>query len=136
MRVKWGWPRGRVVGFARSAAGGLVFRWFESWARTWHCSSGHAGGGVPLATAGGTHNEEYTTMYRGLGEKEERIKSLKKKKNESENMKEPIGSLKHTLNLSFDRSKNKMTSAKVFCGSCISRVRYTAAVQCLGLQIL
>ena len=35
----WGWPRGRVVKFARSAAGGPVFRWFESWARTWHCSS-------------------------------------------------------------------------------------------------
>src|SRR3712207_9410387 len=37
-----GWPRGRVVKFARSAAGGPVFRWFESWARTWHCSSDHA----------------------------------------------------------------------------------------------
>ena len=29
-----GWPRGRAVKFARSAAGGPVFRWFESWART------------------------------------------------------------------------------------------------------
>ena len=38
----WGWPRGGVVEFARSAAGGPVFCWFESWARTWHCSSGHA----------------------------------------------------------------------------------------------
>ena len=37
-----GWPRGRVVKFARSAAGVSVFRWFESWARTWHCSSDHA----------------------------------------------------------------------------------------------
>ena len=37
-----GWPRGRVVKFARSAAGGPVFRRFESWARTWHCSSDHA----------------------------------------------------------------------------------------------
>ena len=37
-----GWPRGRVVKFARSAAGGPVFRWFESWAGTWHCSSNHA----------------------------------------------------------------------------------------------
>ena len=27
---------------SRSAAGGPVFRWFESWARTWHCSSDHA----------------------------------------------------------------------------------------------
>ena len=26
-----GWPRGRVVKFVRSAAGGPVFRWFESW---------------------------------------------------------------------------------------------------------
>ena len=38
-----GWPCGRVVGLARSAAGGAVFRWFRSWAQTWHCSSGHAG---------------------------------------------------------------------------------------------
>ena len=37
-----GWPHGRVVEFARSAAGGPVFGWFESWARTWHCSSNHA----------------------------------------------------------------------------------------------
>ena len=29
-----GWPRGRVVKFVCSAAGGPVFRWFESWART------------------------------------------------------------------------------------------------------
>ena len=34
-----GWPRGLVVKFVRSAAGSLVFHWFESWARTWHCSS-------------------------------------------------------------------------------------------------
>src|SRR3712207_8317678 len=37
-----GWPRGRVVKFVRSAAGSPVFRWFESWVRTWHCSSDHA----------------------------------------------------------------------------------------------
>ena len=37
-----GCPRGRVVEFVRSAAGSPVFRWFESWARTWHCSSNHA----------------------------------------------------------------------------------------------
>ena len=36
------WPHGRVVEFVRSAAGGPVFRWFESWARAWHCSSGYA----------------------------------------------------------------------------------------------
>ena len=37
-----GWPCGQVVKFVRSAAGGPVFCWFESWARTWHCSSNHA----------------------------------------------------------------------------------------------
>ena len=37
-----GWPRGRVVKFAHFAAGGPVFCWFEPWARTWHCLSGHA----------------------------------------------------------------------------------------------
>ena len=36
-----GWPRGRVVKFARSAAGGPVFRWFKSSVRTWHGSSNH-----------------------------------------------------------------------------------------------
>ena len=39
----WGWPGGWVVKFVRSAAGTPVFRWFESWVRTWHCSSNHAG---------------------------------------------------------------------------------------------
>ena len=38
----WGWPRGRVVKFARSTAGGPVFRQFKSWVRTWQCSSNHA----------------------------------------------------------------------------------------------
>ena len=37
-----GWPRGRVVKFAGSTAGGPEFRWFESWAQTWYHSSGHA----------------------------------------------------------------------------------------------
>ena len=32
---------GPVVKFTRSAAGGPVFRQFESWAWTWHCSSNH-----------------------------------------------------------------------------------------------
>ena len=37
-----GWPRGRVVGFACSAACGPVFCWFESCVRTWHCWLSHA----------------------------------------------------------------------------------------------
>ena len=36
-----GQPCGQVVKFPRSAAGGPVFRQFESWARTWHRSSSH-----------------------------------------------------------------------------------------------
>ena len=37
-----GWPRGRVVKFECSTAGGPGFRRFESWAQTWHHSSSHA----------------------------------------------------------------------------------------------
>ena len=37
-----GQPRGRVVKFLYSTAGGPVFHQFESWARTWHHSSSHA----------------------------------------------------------------------------------------------
>ena len=37
-----GWPRAQVVMFTGSAAGNPVFRWLESWAQTWHCSSNHA----------------------------------------------------------------------------------------------
>uniref|UniRef100_A0A9L0SBL1 Uncharacterized protein n=1 Tax=Equus caballus TaxID=9796 RepID=A0A9L0SBL1_HORSE len=49
----WGWPRGRVVKFACSAAGGPVFRWFESWAQTWHCSSNHAEAASHMPQLGG-----------------------------------------------------------------------------------
>ena len=36
-----GRPRGRVVKFVRSAAGGAVLPRFKSWAGTWHHSSSH-----------------------------------------------------------------------------------------------
>ena len=89
MRV-WGWPRGRVVKFARSAAaGGPVFRWFESWARTWHCSSNHAEAASHMPQLERTHNEEYTTMYRGaLGRKRKKKKNkiLKKKQKTDESL--------------------------------------------------
>uniref|UniRef100_A0A9L0T2L7 TAR DNA binding protein n=1 Tax=Equus caballus TaxID=9796 RepID=A0A9L0T2L7_HORSE len=35
-----GW--GNLVYVVNYPKGGPVFRWFESWARTWHCSSNHA----------------------------------------------------------------------------------------------
>ena len=40
--LNWSWPRGQAVKFACSAAGGPVFRWFEFWVWTWHCSWNHA----------------------------------------------------------------------------------------------
>ena len=85
--LSWGWPRGRVVKFTRSAAGGPVFRQFESWARTWHCSSDHAEAAshMPQLEEPTTkNNEEYTTMYQGglWGEKGKN-KIFKKKKNSS-----------------------------------------------------
>src|SRR3712207_1148301 len=87
----WGWPRGRVVKFARSAAGGPVFRRFESWARTWHCSSDHAEAAshMPQLEEPTTKNAQLCTG--GLwGEKGKNKKSLKKKKILCEVKKKPV----------------------------------------------
>ena len=44
--------------------GGPEFQGFKSWARTWHCSSGHAGAASHVPQLEGP-----TAMYRGaLGE--------------------------------------------------------------------
>ena len=68
--VTWGWPCGRVVKFTRSAAGGPVFRWFESWARTWHCSSSHAGAASHMPQLGGPTTRNVQLCNGGLwGEK-------------------------------------------------------------------
>ena len=75
-----GWPRGRVVKFAHSVAGGTVFRWFESWARTWHCSSDHAEVASHMPQLEGP-TTKYTTIPGGFGEKKEKNKIFKKKKN-------------------------------------------------------
>src|SRR3712207_2257547 len=75
-----GWPHGRVVKFARSAAGGRVFRQFESWARTWHCSSDHAEAAshMPQLEEPTTKNAQLCTG--GLwGEKGKNKKIFKKK---------------------------------------------------------
>src|SRR3712207_7374279 len=72
--------RSRVVKFARSAAGGPVFRWFESWARTWHCSSDHAEAAshVPQLEEPTTKNTQLCTG--GLWGEKGKNKILKKKK--------------------------------------------------------
>src|SRR3712207_9502328 len=76
----WGWPRGRVVKFARSAAGGPVFRRFESWARTWHCSSDHAEAAshMPQLEEPTTKNTQLCTG--GLWGEKGKNKIFKKKK--------------------------------------------------------
>ena len=73
-----GWPRGRVVKFARSAAGSPVFRWFESCARTWHCSSNHAKAASHMPQLKKDPQRRiYNYVPGGFGEKKEKIKSLK-----------------------------------------------------------
>src|SRR3712207_3614442 len=79
--VSWGWPRGRVVKLAHSTAGGPVFRWFESWARTWHCSSDHAEAASHMPQLEGPTTKNIQLCTGGLwGEKGKKNKNLKKKK--------------------------------------------------------
>ena len=69
-----------MVKFARSAAGGPVFRQFESWARTWHCSSDHAEAAshMPQLEEPTTKNTQLFTG--GLWGEKGKNKILKKKK--------------------------------------------------------
>ena len=65
-----GWPRGGVVKFTRSTAGGPVFRWFEAWARTWHCSSNHAEAASHMPQLEGPTTKNIQLCTQGLwGEK-------------------------------------------------------------------
>ena len=66
---RWGWPCGRVVKFTHSAAGGPVCRWFESWARTWHCSSNHAEALSHMPQLEGPTTRIYNYVVGGFGEK-------------------------------------------------------------------
>ena len=62
----WGWPCGWVVKFACSTAGGPVFHWFESWARTWHCSSDHAEAASHMPQLEGPTMKNLQLCTRGL----------------------------------------------------------------------
>ena len=77
--VSWGWPHGQVVKFARSAAGGPVFPWFESWVRTWHCSSNHAevASHIPQLEGPTTKNIQLCTGGLWGGKKKEKKKKAK-----------------------------------------------------------
>ena len=61
-----GRPRGQVVKFARSAAGGPVCPWFESWAWTWHCSSDHAEAASPMPQLEGPTTKNIQLCTGGL----------------------------------------------------------------------
>ena len=67
-----GLPCGWEVKFTCSAAGGPVFRWFESWARTWHCSLNHTevASHMPQLEAPTTKNIQLCTG--GFGDKKEK----------------------------------------------------------------
>ena len=73
------WPRGRVVKFPCSAADGPVFRWFESWARTWHCSSNHAKAASNMPQLEGPTTKNIQLRTGGPWGEKGKIKSLKKK---------------------------------------------------------
>ena len=65
-----GQPHGQVVKFTHSAAGSPVFHWFESWVRTWHCSSNHAEAASHVAQLEGPTTKNIQLCTRGLwGEK-------------------------------------------------------------------
>ena len=80
-----GWPCGRVVKLARSAAGGPVFRWFDSWAQRWHCSSSHAEAASHMPQLEGPTTKNIQLCPGGFGEKKEKNKIFFfKKKSTSE----------------------------------------------------
>ena len=81
MLIYGGWSRGRVVKFTCSAAGGPVFRWFESWARTWHCSSNNAEAVSHMPQLEGPTTKNIQLCTRGLWGERKKIKSLKKNVN-------------------------------------------------------
>ena len=77
-----GWPCGQVVKFTHSAAGGPVFCWFETWARTWHCSSNHAEAASHMPQLEGLTTKNIQLCTRGLWGEKGKTKIFKKKKKE------------------------------------------------------
>src|SRR3712207_8360300 len=73
--------RSRVVKFTRSPAGGPVFCWFESWVRTWHCSSDHAEAASHMPQLEEPRSEEHTSELQSRQYLVCRLLLEKKKKN-------------------------------------------------------
>ena len=57
-----------------------MFRQFESWARTWHCSSNHAEAASHMPQLEGPTTKDIQLCTGGLWEKKEKNKVLKTKK--------------------------------------------------------
>ena len=53
---------------------GPGFRWFESWAWTWHCSSGHAEAASHMPQLEGPTTKMYNYVLGGFGEKKKKNK--------------------------------------------------------------
>ena len=53
---------------------GSGFRWFGSWARTWHHSSGHAEAATHTAELEGPTTRRYNYVLGGFGEKKKKLK--------------------------------------------------------------
>ena len=78
-----GWPCGLAIKFARSTAGGPVFRWFESWARTRHHSSNHAEAASHMPQLEGPTTKNIQLCTGGLWGEKGKNKILKKRKKET-----------------------------------------------------
>ena len=77
--IHWGWPHRWVVKLARSAAGGPVFLWFESWVQTWHCSSNHTEVPSHMPQLEGPTTKNIQLCTGGLWGEKGKNKILKKK---------------------------------------------------------
>ena len=71
-----------MVKFTRSAAGGPVFRWLESWVRTWHCSSSHTEAASYMPQLEGPTTKNIQQCTGGLWGEKGKNKIFKKKKSE------------------------------------------------------
>ena len=75
-----GRSHGQVVKFAHSAAGGPVFRWFASWARTWHSLLSHAEAASHMPQLEGPTTKNVQLCLGGLWGAKEKNKIFKKNK--------------------------------------------------------
>ena len=100
-KMRGGWPRGWVVKLMRSAAGGPVFRRFESWARTWHCSSNHAEAASHMPQLEWPTTKNIQLCTRGLWGEKGKNKIFKKEKDFSHHLLSKFWSLSFSFQTFF-----------------------------------